>query len=84
MDIYIGSIVKRAQQRLYFLRQLRKFKDLLLQFYSAIIVSVLCTSVTAWFRSDTKSDPRIPQRMVRTAESSVNPFPLSESCTNSE
>ncbi len=40
----IVSIVKKAQQRLYFLRQLRKFnlpQELLNQLYSAIIESVL-------------------------------------------
>ncbi len=40
---HIESIVKKAQQRLYFLRQLRKFnlpQELLIQFYSAIIESV--------------------------------------------
>ncbi len=45
-DNHIDSIVKKAQQRLYFLRQLRKFnlpQELLIQFYSAIIESVLCT-----------------------------------------
>ncbi len=48
-DNHIESIVKKAQQRLYFLRQLRKFnlpQELLKQFYSAIIESVLCTSIT--------------------------------------
>ncbi len=65
------SIVKKAQQRLYFLRQLRKFnlpKELLKQFYSAITEFVLCTSLTVWFSSATKSDPRRLQRVVRTAE----------------
>ncbi len=40
-------MVKKAQQRLYFLCQLRKFnlpQELLIQLYSAIIESVLCTS----------------------------------------
>ncbi len=49
---HIDSIVRKAQQRLYFLRQLRKFnlpQELLKQFYSAIIESVLCTSITVWF-----------------------------------
>ncbi len=58
-DNHIDSIVKKAQQRLYFLRQLRKFnlpQELLMQFYSAIIESVLCTSITVWFSSATKSD----------------------------
>ncbi len=68
----IGLIQKKAQQRLlYFLRQLRKFnlpQELLIQFYSAIIESVLCTSITVWFSSATKSDLRRLQRVVQTAE----------------
>uniref|UniRef100_A0A9J8B7E4 Reverse transcriptase domain-containing protein n=1 Tax=Cyprinus carpio carpio TaxID=630221 RepID=A0A9J8B7E4_CYPCA len=57
-DIHIDSI-------------LRKFnlpQELLKQFYSAIIESVLCTSVTVWFSSASKSDLRRLQRVVRTAE----------------
>ncbi len=70
-DNHIESIVKKAQQRLYFLRQLRKFnlpQELLKQFYSAIIESVLCTSITVWFSSATESDLRRLRRVVRTAE----------------
>ncbi len=70
-DIHIDSIVRKAQQRLYFLHQLRKFnlpQELLKQFYSAIIESVLCTSITVWFSSATKSDLRRLRRVVRTAE----------------
>ncbi|KAK3538473.1 hypothetical protein QTP86_003690 [Hemibagrus guttatus] len=70
-DTHIDSIIKKAQQRLYFLRQLRKFnlpQELLTQFYSAVIESVLCTSITVWFGSATKSDIRRLQRMVQTAE----------------
>ncbi len=70
-DIHIDSIVRKAQQRLYFLRQLRKFnlpQELLKQFYSAIIESILCTSITVWFSSATKSDLRRLRRVVRTAE----------------
>ncbi len=69
--LYIDSIAKKAQQRLYFLRQLRKFnlpQELLIQFYSAIIESVLCSSITVWFGSATKTDIRRLQRTVRTAE----------------
>ncbi len=60
-DNHIVSIVKKAQQRLYFLHQLRKFilpQKLLIQFYSAIIESVICMSITVWFSSATKSDLR--------------------------
>ncbi|KAL0152504.1 hypothetical protein M9458_052227, partial [Cirrhinus mrigala] len=70
-DIRIGAIVKKAQQRLFFLRQLRKFnlpQELLKQFYTAIIESVLYTSITVWFNSATKSDHRRLHRTVRTAE----------------
>ncbi len=70
-DNHIDSIVKKAQQRLYILRQLRKFnlpQELLKQFYSTIIESVLCTSITVWFSSATKSDLRRLRRVVRTAE----------------
>ncbi len=70
-DTHIDSTVKKAQQRVYFLHQLRKFnlpQELLKQFYSAIIESVLCTSITVWSSSATKSDLRRLQRVVRTAE----------------
>ncbi|KAK3513377.1 hypothetical protein QTP70_014205 [Hemibagrus guttatus] len=70
-DTHIDSIIKKAQQTLYFLRQLRKFnlpQELLTQFYSAVIESVLCMSITVWFGSATKSDMRRLQRTVRTAE----------------
>ncbi len=70
-DNHIDSIVKKAQQRLYFLCQLRKFnlpQELLKQFYSAIIESILCASITVWFSSPTKSDLRRLKRVVRTAE----------------
>ncbi|KAK3539467.1 hypothetical protein QTP70_008494 [Hemibagrus guttatus] len=66
-DTYIDSIIKKAQQRLYFLRQLRKFnlpQELLIQLYSAVIESVLCMSITVWFGSATKSDIRRLQRMA--------------------
>ncbi len=70
-DFHIDSIVKKAQQRLHFLRQLRKFnlpQELLKQFYSVIIESIICTSITVWFSSATQSDHRRLQRVVRTAE----------------
>ncbi len=49
-DNHIDTIAKKAQLRLYFLHQLRKFnlpQELLKQFYSAIIESVLCSSITS-------------------------------------
>ncbi len=50
-------------------RQLRKFnqpQELLKQFYSAIIETVLCTSITVWFSSATKSELRRLQRVIQT------------------
>ncbi len=70
-DNHIDFIAKKAQQRLYLLRQLRKFnlpQELMKQFYSAIIKSVLCTSITVWFSSATKSDHIRLRSVVRTAE----------------
>ncbi|KAK3572430.1 hypothetical protein QTP86_032650 [Hemibagrus guttatus] len=48
-DTHIDATIKKAQQRLYFLRQLRKFnlpQELLIHFYSAVIESVLCTKIS--------------------------------------
>ncbi len=70
-DNHIESIVKNAQQRLYVLRQLRKFnlpQVLLKQFYSATIESILCASITVWFSLATKYDLRRLRRVDRTAE----------------
>ncbi len=73
---FLGTTISQnlspsAQQMLYFLRQLRKFnltQELLKQFYSAIIESVLCTSITVCFSWAIKSDLRRLQKVVRTAE----------------
>ncbi|KAL0201439.1 hypothetical protein M9458_004626, partial [Cirrhinus mrigala] len=67
-DIHIDSIVKKAQQRLYFLCQLKKFNLPQIQFYSTVTESVLCSSITVWFGAGSKSDTRRLQRTVRTAE----------------
>ncbi|XP_061131044.1 uncharacterized protein LOC133151771 isoform X1 [Syngnathus typhle] len=67
---HIDSVRKKAQQRLYFLRQLKKFnlpRELLKTFYTAIIQSVLCTSITVWFGSASKQDKHRLQRTIRTA-----------------
>uniref|UniRef100_A0AAV2L7E9 Alkylated DNA repair protein AlkB homologue 8 N-terminal domain-containing protein n=1 Tax=Knipowitschia caucasica TaxID=637954 RepID=A0AAV2L7E9_KNICA len=61
----ISSLIKKAQQRMYFLRQLRKAK---LQFYTAIIESILTSSITVWFAGATVRDKQRLQRIVRSAE----------------
>src|SRR4029434_3730469 len=67
----INTIIKKAQQRMYFLRHLRKYnlpQELLILFYTAVIESILCTSITVWFGSATKLDKNRLQRSVRSAE----------------
>ena len=54
-----------------FLRQLRKFnlhQDLLIQFYTATVQSVLCTSIIVWVGSATKQDRNRLKQTIRTAE----------------
>ena len=67
----ISSLLKKAQQRMFFLRQLRKLKlppKMLVQFYTAIIESILTTSITVWFAGATARDRLRMQRVVRAAE----------------
>ncbi|KAK3546754.1 hypothetical protein QTP70_033947, partial [Hemibagrus guttatus] len=63
-------ISKKPQQRLYFLRRLRKAHlppPILTMFYRGTIKSVL-SSFTAWFGNCTVSDRKTLQRIVKTAE----------------
>uniref|UniRef100_A0A3Q1K6E6 Reverse transcriptase domain-containing protein n=1 Tax=Anabas testudineus TaxID=64144 RepID=A0A3Q1K6E6_ANATE len=65
------SISKKAQQRLYFLRKLRKAHlppPILTTFYRGTIESILSSCITAWFGNCTISDRKALQRIVRTAE----------------
>jgi len=67
---HIDSIVKKHQ-----LRKINLLQALLMQFYSAVIQSVLCTSISVWFGS-AKADIRRLQRTVQTAERIVGaPLP---------
>ncbi|KAI5101429.1 gastrula zinc finger protein XlCGF28.1-like [Silurus meridionalis] len=66
-----SSITKKAQQRLYFLRRLRKAHlppPILSMFYRGTIESILSSCITAWFGNCTVSDRPTLQRIVRTAE----------------
>ncbi|KAI5098276.1 gastrula zinc finger protein XlCGF28.1-like [Silurus meridionalis] len=65
------SITKKAQQRLYFLRRLRKThlpSPILTMFYRGTIESILSSCITACFGNCTVSDRKTLQRIVRTAE----------------
>ncbi|KAK9529966.1 hypothetical protein VZT92_011510 [Zoarces viviparus] len=70
-ELNISSITKKAQQRMYFLRQLRQFnlpKTMLVHFYRAIIESILCSSITVWYAASTVKDKGRLQRIIRSAE----------------
>ncbi|KAK2190780.1 hypothetical protein NP493_69g05023 [Ridgeia piscesae] len=69
-ELNIDTIVKKAQQRLYFLRRLRWFgltTQLMLTFYRAAIENVLTFLITVWLGSITvKTNLRL-NRVVKTA-----------------
>ncbi len=63
--------VKKARQRLYHLRQLRKFRvspAILKTFYSGAIESVLTQCISVWYNNATNQDCKALQRVVRLAE----------------
>uniref|UniRef100_A0A8C6PAK0 Reverse transcriptase domain-containing protein n=1 Tax=Nothobranchius furzeri TaxID=105023 RepID=A0A8C6PAK0_NOTFU len=67
----ISSLLKKAQQRMYFLRQLKKAKlpaQMMVQFYTAIIESILNSSIAVWYAGATVRDKHRLQRIVRSAE----------------
>ncbi|KAK3530955.1 hypothetical protein QTP70_007257 [Hemibagrus guttatus] len=67
----IRSLAKKAQQRIYFLRQLKKFLlpvKMLVNFYTAIIESILTSSITVWFAAATATDKANLQRVIHSAE----------------
>ena len=67
--VNVDSTLKKAQQEMYSLRQLKKFglrREILVQFYRAVIERVLCFSQTVWYGS-TKDQRRRLNRVVRNA-----------------
>ena len=69
-ELNVVNIVKKAQQRLYLLRRLRSFgltTPVMLNFYTAVIESVLTFSITVWFGSITQKETFRVNRVVKTA-----------------
>ncbi|KAK3559360.1 hypothetical protein QTP86_012769 [Hemibagrus guttatus] len=66
----ISYLTKKAQQRMYFLRQLKFLLPvkMLVNFYTAIIESVLTSSITVWFAAATARDKAKLQRVIHSAE----------------
>ncbi len=68
---HIQTQVKKARQRLYHLRQLRKFRvspAILKTFYSGAIENVLTQCISVWYNNATNQDCKALQRVVRLAE----------------
>uniref|UniRef100_A0A803KDV6 Alkylated DNA repair protein AlkB homologue 8 N-terminal domain-containing protein n=1 Tax=Xenopus tropicalis TaxID=8364 RepID=A0A803KDV6_XENTR len=71
----IKGLLKKAQQRLYFLRILRKNhlpKNLLLAFYHCSIESILTYGLCVWFGGCTSKDAKALNRVVRSAEEIID------------
>ena len=67
------AVVKKAQQRLFFLRQLKKFglrREILVQFYRSAIESILTFSICIWFGGISQRQRGRLDRMVKTASKS--------------
>jgi len=71
---HIDIQVRKAKQRLYHLRQLRKFqvsRRILQAFYAGVVESILTGSINAWFGNSSSKDRRALQRVVRWAEHTI-------------
>jgi hypothetical protein len=69
-NVNTNLIVKKCHQRLYFLRELKKFhlsKSVLVSFYRCVIESVLTFSITVWYNNLTVDDKRKLNKIVSTA-----------------
>ncbi|KAK2899349.1 hypothetical protein Q8A73_012478 [Channa argus] len=69
--INTSSLVKKAHQRLFFLRTLKKTRlssDILVNFYRCAIESILTNCVTVWYGSCTVAERKALQRVVKTAQ----------------
>jgi len=72
--INTSSLIKKAQQRLYFLRKLKKahLSPLILKnFYLCVIQSILTNCITVWYGNCTVSDRKALQRVVKTAQNII-------------
>ncbi|KAK0156400.1 putative RNA-directed DNA polymerase from transposon BS [Merluccius polli] len=74
-ELNISSLIKKAQQRMYFLRQLKKFnlpRTMMVHFYSSIIEPILTSSITIWYAAATAKDKGRLQCVIRSAEKKFN------------
>lgn len=67
----ITSLSKKAQQRLYFLRRLKKASlppPILTTFYRGTTESVLTSCIIVWYENCSSADRKTLQQLVKTAE----------------
>ncbi|KAI4894208.1 hypothetical protein NFI96_007184 [Prochilodus magdalenae] len=66
-----SHLVRKAQQRLHFLRRLRRVnlpQQLLCNFYRSTVESILTSCITVWYGSATSAERKALQRVVKTAQ----------------
>ncbi|TWW75006.1 putative RNA-directed DNA polymerase from transposon BS [Takifugu flavidus] len=66
-----SSLVKKAHQRLFFLRTLKKHhlsSDILVNFFRCTIESILTSCITVWYGNCSASDQKALQKVVKTAQ----------------
>ncbi len=66
---HTDAVLKKAHQRLFFLRRLWKCEtspSILRSFYTCTVESILTGCITAWFGNSTAGNRRALQRVVRT------------------
>ena len=69
-DHHTTHLLKTANQRLFHLRQLRKYrirKNVMIQFYTAIIQNILCLSITSWYGNTPKHTLHRLNRVIKRA-----------------
>ncbi|KAI3364455.1 hypothetical protein L3Q82_011247, partial [Scortum barcoo] len=74
-----SKLVKKAHQRLFFLRTLRKnhlSSDILVNFYRCTIESILTSCITVWYGSCSAADRKALQRVVKAMPSASQRAPL--------
>ncbi len=71
---HTDAVLKKAHQRLFFLRLLRNIgmrPSILRSFYTCTVESILTGCITAWFGNSTAGNRKALQRVVRTARHTV-------------
>ena len=74
-DHNVNSIVKKAQQQLFFLQQVKKFglrREVLIQFYHSVVESVVTSALWVWYGGSTQHQKKCLERVVHTARKVIS------------